>query len=136
MKSGSKKTKNCEKLGKQSNQTHAEDTNNSSRKEPALLISILHARKSCQLSLRQTAAAFHTILCTTSSGPPLYTEQGGCVLRLTVVSFIYFLPLGEDLKDLYRSLSRQIVGVKVLFAENPNNRSIMALSVGKTFCQY
>lgn len=85
MKSGSKKTQNCEKLGRQSNQTHTEDTNNSWRKEPALFISILHARKSCQLSLRQTAAAFHTILCTTSSGPPLYTEQGGCVLRLTVL---------------------------------------------------
>lgn len=35
----------------------------------ALLIFIFHALKSCQLSLRQTAAAFHTILYTTESCP-------------------------------------------------------------------
>lgn len=79
------------KLGRQSNQRQTEDTNNSSRKEPALLISILHALKSCQLSLRQTAAAFHTILCTTENGPPLYTEQGGGMLWLTVLCCFLFL---------------------------------------------
>lgn len=63
------------KLGWQSNRWQTEDTNNSSRKKTALLISILHALKSCELSLRQTAAAFHTILCTTESGSLLYIVE-------------------------------------------------------------
>lgn len=63
------------KFGWQSNRWQTESTNNSSRKKPALFISILHALKSCQLFLRQTAAAVHTIPSATQSGSLLYIVE-------------------------------------------------------------
>lgn len=63
------------KFGWQSNRWQTEGTNNSSRKKPALFISILHALKSCQLFLRQTAAAVHTIPSATQSGSLLYIVE-------------------------------------------------------------
>lgn len=61
------------KLGWQGNQRQTETPITPPVKNQALPvalhISILHALKSCQLSFRQTAAAFHAILYTTESSP-------------------------------------------------------------------
>lgn len=119
-------------MGGQSNQRHAEDTNKSSRREAALLISILHAGKSCQLSLRQTAAAFHTRLCTTWSGPPLHTAQSGCVLRLTILWFISRCPRWRVKRSLLtEDISHHVALVQVLSSNKPNNNHIVPLSVEK-----
>lgn len=56
-----------------------------------LLISILHALKSCQLPLRQTAAAFHAALCTTESCPlTLYRAgESSAALNCAVVVVVF-----------------------------------------------
>lgn len=119
-------------MGGQSNQRHAEDTNNSSRREAALLISILHGGKSCQRSLRQTAVAFHTFFFFVQHG----LGHGAIQCRVAQLPYnVVIFALSKELKDSLRSLSEVISHhvklAQVLSSKKPNNGSVCAEKLGQ-----